>query len=182
VLSTGQLAKLIELSDLWFGSLEFPSVPDDISERVFTAKYLYPRVDEWVRSLATPSLVVRSDGSTPPRRLSLEETTFVPDLEIGEHNATYVAVEVKLLKTTNSSAAITKAIGQAVVYRSLGFESSHVVIVDLRPKVGPSRISVAAWEVLAGSGLTVHWYRLSQGRLRNVRGGGGATQVEEIVK
>jgi hypothetical protein len=96
---------------------------------------------------------------------------FFPDIEIAEFAARYVAVEVKILRGAQATGSVTKALGQAVLYRSLGFLSAFVIIVDLRPRSDRAGRSAADWNVLDDAGLSVSWFAGSaNGELANLRG------------
>jgi hypothetical protein len=42
-----------------------------------------------------------------------------------------VAVEVKYLPSSNYSGSLSKALGQGLIYASLGYQEAHVVLVSM---------------------------------------------------
>lgn len=101
-------------------------------ETAFTGGVLLPRVRDWVGSLGHRSLSLRADGGVPPGAISLAGLDFVPDLEIREFESKLLAIEVKYLRDSDPSGSLAKSIGQAVLYKTLGFEYSCVLLVDCR--------------------------------------------------
>ncbi len=104
----------------------------NLSETEFTGTVLVPRVLEFVKSLRHRSLIVNGDGFSPPSSLVFARMSFVPDIEILEFGHRLLAIEVKMIRENDPTGAFTKSIGQAVVYKSLGFEFAHVLLIDCR--------------------------------------------------
>lgn len=127
-----QLKRLAEEYSKFIESLELPRVKETQQERSFTQKVVYPKLLEWVESLEIPQLIVRSDGIRTPRQINKFGMTFIPDLEVTHLSQKCIAVEVKLLRSTDPSGSLAKAVGQAKLYRELGFEISSAIIVDAR--------------------------------------------------
>lgn len=124
-----RLSKLVaDEAKNWTFSPESTLLP----ETQFTGKVLYPRVNEFVRGLGRKSLVVRSDGATAPHALVMADMVFYPDIEIVEFHSRFLAIEVKFLRDSDPSGSLSKALGQAWLYQSLGFECAHLVLIDCR--------------------------------------------------
>jgi hypothetical protein len=171
VLTEARLAKLTALFDQWLRNLRLPIPEDGQSERSYTGRVLLPLTSGWVENIGVPSLFVRADGGVPTLPLSLEGMFFYPDIEIVEHGARYIAVEVKFLTEAHSTGALSKAVGQAAMYRSLGFASAQVMVIDLRPQLPSHSVrSAASWNAMSPGGFAIHWYkRDADNRLSNVR-------------
>jgi hypothetical protein len=101
-------------------------------ETTFTGSQIYPRMKQFVESLHHRSLTLRADKNRPPGSLSLHGLTFLPDVEITEFAVKHLAIEVKFLRYTDPSGSLAKAIGQGLLYKSLGFAYSHILVVDCR--------------------------------------------------
>lgn len=101
-------------------------------ETAFTGTVLLPKVQDWVRTLGHRSLSLRADGGNPPGSLWVAGMEFVPDMEFREYESKLLAIEVKFLRDSDPSGSLAKSIGQANLYRALGFRFSYVLIVDCR--------------------------------------------------
>jgi hypothetical protein len=101
-------------------------------ETQFTGEQVYPRLKKFIESLKHRSLIVRADKNSPPRSLSLHGLTFVPDVEVVEFSDRHLAIEVKFLRDADPSGSLAKAIGQGLLYKSLGFAYSHLLVIDCR--------------------------------------------------
>lgn len=121
----------------------------NLPETEFTGTILVPRVLEFVKSLRHRSLVVNGDGFSPPSSLVYANMSFVPDIEILEFGHRLLAIEVKMIRDNDPTGAFTKSIGQAIVYKSLGFEFAHVVLIDCR------NFSTQAWNSKSKGVLTL---------------------------
>jgi hypothetical protein len=110
----------------------FDSSALEKQETVFTGTVLLPRVHDWIRTLGHRSLSLRADGGSPPGSLTVAGMEFVPDMEFWEYESKLLAIEVKFLRDTDPSGSLAKSIGQASLYRALGFRFSYVFIVDCR--------------------------------------------------
>jgi hypothetical protein len=75
---------------------------------------------------------VRYDGHLAARPLIQHGMTFLPDAQITLHSQKILAVEVKIIRDVDPSGSLSKAIGQTIMYKSLGFESSIGLIFDMR--------------------------------------------------
>lgn len=136
---------------------KLPKVHLGLAEPDFTGTVLIPRVLEFVKTLRHNSLVVNGDRFSPTSSLFHAQMSFIPDIEILEFGHRLLAIEVKMIRESDSSGAFTKSLGQALVYKSLGFEFAHVVLLDCRNK------PVQAWgskstgmlSLPSGIGLTV---------------------------
>lgn len=162
-LSGQQLSRLNELfiqlmSD---AALDIPR-PTEL-EPGFTSRVLRPLIESWVGNLRKPNLLVRGDGSVnSPRALTVGNLVFYPDIEIVAESQRCLAVEVKFIRPNQDpTGSFAKAIGQSILYRELGYASSHAAIVDLRaPDTGPTP-TAPKWENLTRSGVHLHWFRAS---------------------
>jgi hypothetical protein len=160
-LSESQLANLVRLFTAELDTLELESPLPEESEPSFTSRVLRPWLEDWTAALRRPDLIVRGDGGlNPPRALVVGSLTFYPDVEIVAAGHRYLAIEVKFLRAGHDpTGAFAKALGQAALYRELGFASSHALILDLRPSSGGTLPPVPRWEQLGEVGIHVHWFR-----------------------
>lgn len=152
----------------WWLSQALPSPEPGQTEPSYTAAHLLPGVVEFVRTLERPFLMVRGDGGPPSLPLIIDGLSYFPDLEIVAPRSRYVAVEVKFLRDLDPTGALAKAIGQGVLYRSLGVRRSHIVLIDLR-QGRDSTIDKSGLELMdsvRGLGIAVHWFVPSSGGLR----------------
>lgn len=124
--------RLFELFVNEFKSWTFEADAIGGGETQFTGEQIYPRLKKFVDSLNHRSLTLRADKNRPPASLSLHGLMFLPDVEITEFAEKHLAIEVKFLRDTDPSGSLAKAIGQGLLYKSLGFAYSHVLVVDCR--------------------------------------------------
>jgi hypothetical protein len=129
----------------------------DEREPEYTARVLAPQVMEFIASLRHRSLQVRADGAQRPLPVLMHGQAFYPDIAIADIAEREVAIEVKLLSPESFSDGMTKAIGQAVTYRSGGYRRAHVVLVS---KTGAALFSAAGCSnlnsILKSMGLALH--------------------------
>ena len=124
-----KLVNFLESSSFYLGK--------DVShEREITRTLVGPTLVRFTHSLVIPQLVVRYDGHKSTRPLVRGDLKFLPDAQIALNHQKLVALEVKLIKEIDPTGAITKAVGQTFMYRSLGFESAIAIIFDLRKSDG----------------------------------------------
>ena len=164
-LDTDQIGKLESLFLEWIQSQEFPAPRGDQPEPSYTGDVVLPRVEEFTKNLGKDFLVVRGDGGVPPLPLTIDGLQFFPDLEIVSFTDRYIALEVKILRGGDFTGALTKALGQALIYRTLGVRDSHVVLIDHR--YTSSKIHdplLGNWlNSVKGLGIHVHWFSPSFG-------------------
>jgi len=132
------------------------------TEEQYTARVVRPYIDKFVKDTRSPGLVVRSDGQQQPLRVQVNGITAIPDIEIGEGREVLLAVEVKFLRDQDPSGSLTKAIGQAVLYRSLRAHQAAVMLIDMRsnsPENDWRPLEFAA-DVCA---VTVFWFTRGDG-------------------
>ncbi len=101
-------------------------------ERDLTTRQVGPSLKSLTQTLLLNQLVVRYDGHLPARPLIQCGMTFLPDAQITLHSQKVMAVEVKIIREQDPSGSLSKAIGQTLMYRALGFESALGIIFDLR--------------------------------------------------
>ena len=124
--------RLARLFDNEVAAWTFPASIAELAEPRFTGEELYQRAKSFVEALNRKSLLIRADGHVAPRQLRFSGMSFVPDLEIVEFETRHLAVEVKFIREVDPSGSITKAMGQVLLYKSLGFKQAHALIVDTR--------------------------------------------------
>jgi len=87
-----------------------------------------------MQDLKIPALFLRGDGGVSPRPVPGFGTFFYPDLEISEFHSRYLAVEVKFIRDSDPSGSISKALGQALIYRAAGIPLVYVILIDCRSR------------------------------------------------
>ena len=144
----------LETDLVWYEPLPGEKEPE------YTARVLAPQVENFMERLHHPSLHLRSDGSVRPLPVMFQGQAFYPDIAITDFNAREAAIEVKLLASSSFSDGMTKAIGQAVAYRSGGYSRSYVLLVskdgsELFSQSGEKNLN----EILGGMGIYLHVLR-----------------------
>lgn len=111
--------------------LEWVEPLDLESEPSYTGRCIFPQLEKCLKEINEPKLLLRSDNSMVgrPRPVLFGGQRFFPDLSFELSTNRSLAIEVKFLKSDNFSGSVATAIGQAFVYKSLGYDFSHVVMV-----------------------------------------------------
>ena len=166
-LNEAQQQNLELLFGRWLASLCLPIPLPGVTETEFTGKVLLPRVQEWVRGLGKPFLLVRGNGGLPPLPLIFDGMSFYPDIEVSAQDERYLGVEVKLLRSAaDASGSLSKALGQTCVYQALGIRSVHLVLLDIRPGYRSGDPTFPTFlSGVSGGGVGIHWFVTSSGQL-----------------
>jgi hypothetical protein len=101
-------------------------------ERELTTNQVGPCLKNFAESLMIKQLIVRYDGHLAARPLIQHGMKFLPDAQITIHSQRILAVEVKIIREVDPSGSLSKAIGQTLMYKALGFENSLGLIFDMR--------------------------------------------------
>jgi hypothetical protein len=133
-LSASQLDVVFKRLVKYFSEIESPSIAWGQQERSLTKNWVGPKLKEFSDSLLIPQLVLRFDGSTAVRPLLKHGMTFLPDAHLNLSHQKICAIEVKILRDTDPSGSLAKAIGQTFMYKNLGYAISLGLIFDLRSK------------------------------------------------
>jgi hypothetical protein len=87
-------------------------------------------VASFVADLNHRTLILRHDGEEVPLPVVVDGQKFVPDMAVSDGSSRELAIEVKDLNASSYSDQLTKAIGQAFIYRSFGYRASLVILVS----------------------------------------------------
>lgn len=136
-LNKNQLDKLFLKSVDFLESHSYEAMAEGQQERTLTKNQVGPAIKKFATSLGIHQLVVRHDGESSVRPLLRHGMTFLPDAQILLGNQKLLAVEVKILRDSDPSGSLSKAIGQTFMYKSLGYEISLGMIFDFRKKTHP---------------------------------------------
>lgn len=136
-LNKSHLDKLFLKAVDFLESHVFEAMSEGQQERTLTKNQIGPALKKFATSLGIHQLVVRHDGESSVRPLLRYGMTFLPDAQILLGNQKLLAVEVKILRDSDPSGSLSKAIGQTFMYKSLGYEISLGMIFDFRKKAHP---------------------------------------------
>lgn len=106
-------------------------------ERSITKYLILPIVRETLNKIGEARLFLGSDGEKVPKPLIRFGMTFSSDLEIRYFEQRCLAIEVKILRNNDPSGSLSKAIGQSLIYRNMGFLHSICLVIDSRNKRYP---------------------------------------------
>jgi len=136
---------------------QIPTAQLGLPEPELTGTVLIPQMLAFVQRLGHKSLIVTGDRFSSPTALWHAQMSFVPDMEVLDYGTRLLAIEVKVIRDTDPSGAFTKSLGQAVIYRSLGFFCSHVIVLDCRRHAAQSwrSSSTAKINLPDGIGLSI---------------------------
>jgi len=152
------MTRLRELSVEWVLELEITKEMMLDKEVPFTSEVLLPWLRRKVKGLNKPGLYVRGDGGPAVHNMHWHGFDFYPDLAIVQDNFKLIGFEVKLIRQNDSSAPLTKAIGQTMVYSRLGFNFCHGLVFDLRNQQGSSPF-IHREVLISSENAQVHVYR-----------------------
>jgi hypothetical protein len=129
-LNPTQVAKLVTFvrDGLALRPMDRPTISE--SEPEFTGRVLQPIVGSVLSEIRHAGLKRMGDGATSVRTVHAFGLNFYPDIAISYFDQLLLAVEVKVLRGFGRQSAICSAMGQAILYRSAGYASSLVVLVD----------------------------------------------------
>jgi hypothetical protein len=98
---------------------------------------------KFIRDLQVPGLHVGGDGAGPVAVAPFLGCHLEPDITILSFSRRLLAIEVKILRPSSFSSDVTKAVGQASLYRTFGFHKSAILLVDRERVVRTSEIQLA---------------------------------------
>jgi hypothetical protein len=133
-LTESEIQKFFEKVVSFFEGKEIEAMAQGQQERSLTKNQIGPALKEFVTKIGIPQIVVRYDGHNPVRPLLRHGMTFLPDAQASLGSQKILAIEVKILRDSDPSGSLSKAIGQTFMYRALGFEMSVGLIFDHRSK------------------------------------------------
>lgn len=132
-LSEAQSIKLFNITREYLAQLAWQSPHENEREPNYTARALAPGIQEQVQLLNHSGLVVRSDGVLTPQAVQFDKAQHYPDMAINFHHDRIGAIEVKFFDDSLRGQAYLTAIGQGVMYSSLGYSWSIIVLVAKTP-------------------------------------------------
>lgn len=125
-------------------------------EPTYTARVLAPQVESFLATLNEPRLQLKADGDLRPVPIAFDSRHFYPDISIDHLNERVLAIECKFMGDSHVNSSLTTAIGQAVVYRSLGYRAAFVFLISrLGPRCVPTGVSSQLNETLFQSQIFV---------------------------
>lgn len=133
-ISESKVGKIFErvLADL--DSYNWPRIEQHKQERWVTKHIVRPVVLNTLLEIGEKRLILSSDGEYAPKKIIKYGMSFAPDLDITYLDQRCIAFEVKLLRDSDASGSITKALGQAIIYKELGYENTLCLTFDCRTR------------------------------------------------
>jgi hypothetical protein len=129
-----EVQRFFEKVSAHFQNQEIEALAQGQQERSLTKNQIGPALKEFVTKLGISQIVVRYDGDNPVRPLLRHGMTFLPDAQASLGSQKILAIEVKILRDSDPSGSLSKAIGQTLMYRALGFEMALGLIFDNRTR------------------------------------------------
>jgi hypothetical protein len=99
-------------------------------ETSYTSRCVQALVSTELDAIQFPGLFRRGDGAASVDTVEFMGMHFYPDVAVTLYSQRLVAVEVKLLRRGNRQNAIATALGQAMIYKSAGYEHAVVLLID----------------------------------------------------
>jgi hypothetical protein len=131
-LSQSKLDKLSAITVEHLRSVDWVMPVVGQQERTVTNHSVGPSIERLMEGLREPHLVIRYDGKLNPRSILRHGMNFLPDVEVYMFTQKCLAIEVKILRDSDASGSLTKAVGQTFLYKALGFEIAIGLIFDIR--------------------------------------------------
>ena len=131
-LSQSKLDKLSAITVEYLKNVDWVLPVVGQQERTVTNHSVGPAIENLIEGLREPHLVLRYDGKLNPRSILRHGMNFLPDVEVYMFTQKCLAIEVKILRDTDASGSLTKAVGQTFLYKALGFEIAIGLIFDIR--------------------------------------------------
>jgi hypothetical protein len=113
---------------------EWPQIHSHQQEKSITRNLVAPVIRNYLVNRGAHQFVLRSDGYLTPRPLVRHGMSFTPDVDISRLNQRLLAIEVKMLRNSDASGSLTKALGQTFSYRALGYERTIGLIFESRDR------------------------------------------------
>ena len=154
-----QFSNLIQQSERWLKSLTVENTDFDLGEVPFTARVLFPALKSHVSTMLKPELYVRGDGGSEVPVVLFEGISLYPDLAIVSLMEKYIAFEVKVLRDQDPGGALTKAVGQTLIYGTNGYQHSFGLIFDARGKKLGSEICSWNHQPIRTENSSVHYFK-----------------------
>jgi len=132
LLSQGQLNVFFSKSIDFFTKQKFQLSEQGQQERELTTLQVGPALERLTQTLMLNQLIVRYDGHLAARPLIKFGMTFLPDAQVTLNMQKIMAIEVKIIRELDPSGSLSKALGQTLMYKALGFECALGLIFDLR--------------------------------------------------
>lgn len=95
-----------------------------------TAGWVRPLIETAVSGLGHLGLTVAGDGGLKVKPLPVFGLLFSPDVTVFYYEQPLFALEVKLARRGSGQTAVTRALGQATVYRVAGFPMAAILILN----------------------------------------------------
>ena len=128
-LSDHELRRLREKATANLRGLVWPQVQEGENEPAYTGRAILPRLVELISELNHPGLKLRGDGFEAPDYVTLGNLTFTPDVAFSHNHSRELAVECKFVSSGAVNNRIATALGQASLYKTLGYKASMLVLV-----------------------------------------------------
>jgi len=144
------------LADL--DSISWPKIDQNRQERWVTKHLVRPIVSKTLLEIGEKRLILSSDGENAPRQIIKYGMSFSPDLDITYLEQRCIAFEIKLLRDADASGSISKAIGQAIMYKELGYQNSLCLIIDCRSRKSTQLVEFAFSKEYAHSKVRMRCY------------------------
>lgn len=110
-----------------------PQVLESETEPTYTGRAILPALEEMIRELNHPGLKLRGDGLERPDYVTLGHLKFTPDVAISHDHSREIAVECKFISARSVNNPVSTGIGQATLYRNLGYRLSMLILVESKP-------------------------------------------------
>lgn len=128
-LSELQSQKLFKLTQDIFLNVKWTTPLEGEREPEYTARILAPFFRTEVARLRHLGLVVRADGTITAQAVMFDTARHYPDMAVNYHFERVGAIEVKFIDEFLSGQAYLTALGQGLLYSSMGYKWSVVVLV-----------------------------------------------------
>jgi hypothetical protein len=140
-LSTSATLKLFHLINEELRSAALPTPTAGEDEETFTDRHVLPIVQTMVQRTRVERLLVGGHHTGINRPVRYLGSDFHPDVLVLHGGDRLLAYEVKFLAGGDRSGALSKAVGQASVYRLHGYSASAALLLDVAGRLSPRQIA-----------------------------------------
>jgi hypothetical protein len=140
-LSTKTRLQLFQLVNEELRSVALPSPSTGEDEETYTDRHVLPIIQSVIQRTRVERLLVGGHHTGINRPVRYLGSDFHPDVLVLHGGERILAYEVKYLAGGDRSGALSKAIGQASIYRLHGYSAAAALVLDVAGRLTPTQIS-----------------------------------------
>jgi hypothetical protein len=140
-LSTAATLKLFSLINQELRSAALPTPAAREDEESYTDRHILPIIQTFIQRTRVERLLVGGHHTGINRPVRYLGCDFHPDVLVVHGGDRLLAYEVKFLAGGDRSGALSKAVGQASIYRLHGYSASGALLLDIAGRLSAKQIA-----------------------------------------